>query len=95
MSSVTKSVDVAVPVRTAYDQWTQFEEFPRFMKGVRQVRHERRAGSDAHRLQRALAIVAHPDDLEYGAAGAVAVWNEAGRDVAYPLATLTSGGRSI
>ena len=38
MSSVTKSVDVAVPVRTAYDQWTQFEEFPRFMKGVRQVR---------------------------------------------------------
>ena len=38
MSSVTKSVDVAVPVRTAYDQWTQFEEFPRFMKGVREVR---------------------------------------------------------
>ena len=31
MSGVTETVDVAVPVRTAYNQWTQFEEFPRFM----------------------------------------------------------------
>lgn len=31
------SIEVAVPVRTAYDQWTQFEEFPRFMEGVKQV----------------------------------------------------------
>ncbi|BCJ67774.1 SRPBCC family protein [Polymorphospora rubra] len=38
MGSVTKSVDVAVPVRTAYDQWTQFEEFPHFMEGVTEVR---------------------------------------------------------
>lgn len=38
MSGVTESVDVAVPVRTAYNQWTQFEEFPRFMAGVEQVR---------------------------------------------------------
>jgi uncharacterized membrane protein len=38
MSGVTESVDVAVPVRTAYDQWTQFEEFPRFMEGVEEVR---------------------------------------------------------
>ncbi|MEV7226055.1 SRPBCC family protein [Polymorphospora sp. NPDC051019] len=38
MGSVTKSVDVAVPVRTAYDQWTQFEEFPHFMEGVKEVR---------------------------------------------------------
>jgi uncharacterized membrane protein len=38
MSGVTKSVDVAVPVRTAYNQWTQFEEFPRFMEGVQEVR---------------------------------------------------------
>jgi uncharacterized membrane protein len=34
MAEITESVDVAVPVRVAYDQWTQFEEFPRFMEGV-------------------------------------------------------------
>ncbi|MEV4756518.1 SRPBCC family protein [Micromonospora sp. NPDC049559] len=38
MSGVMESVDVAVPVRAAYDQWTQFEEFPRFMEGVQEVR---------------------------------------------------------
>ena len=37
MASIKKSIDVAVPVRTAYDQWTQFEEFPRFMDGVEEV----------------------------------------------------------
>ena len=35
MASVTQSIDVNVPVRTAYDQWTQFEEFPRFMEASR------------------------------------------------------------
>jgi uncharacterized membrane protein len=34
---VTESVDVDVPVRTAYNQWTQFEEFPRFMDGVAEI----------------------------------------------------------
>jgi uncharacterized membrane protein len=38
MGSVTESVEVAVPVRTAYNQWTQFEEFPQFMEGVEEVR---------------------------------------------------------
>ncbi|MFD0786794.1 SRPBCC family protein [Micromonospora azadirachtae] len=38
MSGVTEHVDVSVPVRTAYDQWTQFEEFPHFMEGVEEVR---------------------------------------------------------
>ena len=37
MSTVTESVDVDVPVRTAYNQWTQFEEFPRFMDGVHEI----------------------------------------------------------
>ncbi len=32
-----KSVDVAVPIRTAYKQWTQFEEFPEFMDDVESV----------------------------------------------------------
>ena len=38
MSTIEQSIEVAVPVRTAYDQWTQFEEFPRFMEGVEEVR---------------------------------------------------------
>ncbi|HMM41627.1 MAG TPA: SRPBCC family protein [Thermomicrobiales bacterium] len=38
MAQVTKSIDVNVPVGTAYNQWTQFEEFTRFMEGVEQVR---------------------------------------------------------
>ena len=38
MAEIVESVDVAVPVRTAYDQWTQFEEFPQFMEGVQEVR---------------------------------------------------------
>ncbi|MGW7446256.1 SRPBCC family protein [Kitasatospora sp. NPDC054795] len=37
MSMVKESVDVAVPLHTAYNQWTQFEEFPRFMEGVDSV----------------------------------------------------------
>src|SRR6266436_8708322 len=37
MSSIETSIEVDVPVRTAYNQWTQFEEFPRFMAGVREV----------------------------------------------------------
>jgi uncharacterized membrane protein len=37
MASVVESIDVKVPVPTAYNQWTQFEEFPRFMEGVKSV----------------------------------------------------------
>jgi len=37
MSSIEKSIEVDVPVRAAYDQWTQFETFPSFMEGVEQV----------------------------------------------------------
>ena len=37
MSSVTESVDVHVPVGTAYNQWTQFESFPQFMNGVESI----------------------------------------------------------
>ena len=36
-TTVDKSIEVSVPARLAYDQWTQFEEFPRFMSGVREV----------------------------------------------------------
>ncbi len=37
MSQVQKSIDVDVPVSTAYNQWTQFETFPQFMSGVESV----------------------------------------------------------
>lgn len=38
MSTITESVDVKVDVSTAYNQWTQFESFPRFMDGVDEIR---------------------------------------------------------
>jgi uncharacterized membrane protein len=36
-TNVVESIDVAVPVSTAYNQWTQFESFPRFMDGVERI----------------------------------------------------------
>src|SRR5215208_4667200 len=38
MATIEKSIEVNVPVRTAYNQWTQFEEFPHFMEGVQNVK---------------------------------------------------------
>ena len=38
MSNIEESIEVQVPVRTAYDQWTQFEEFPSFMDGVESIK---------------------------------------------------------
>jgi ribosome-associated toxin RatA of RatAB toxin-antitoxin module len=38
MSSIEQSIDVNVPIRTAYNQWTQFESFPEFMEGVASVK---------------------------------------------------------
>jgi len=37
MSTIATSIEVNVPVRAAYNQWTQFEDFPRFMEGVKEV----------------------------------------------------------
>ncbi|MGW6506423.1 SRPBCC family protein [Streptomyces niveus] len=37
MSTIEASADVDVPIRMAYNQWTQFESFPRFMDGVRRI----------------------------------------------------------
>ncbi|WP_037854906.1 SRPBCC family protein [Streptomyces sp. NRRL S-340] len=38
MSTVKETVEVDVPVHTAYNQWTQFESFPHFMDGVEEIR---------------------------------------------------------
>jgi uncharacterized protein YndB with AHSA1/START domain len=40
MGSTTHSIDVNAPLRTVYNQWTQFEEFPRFMEGVVEIRQQ-------------------------------------------------------
>ena len=38
MGTIEQSIEVQVPLSTAYNQWTQFEQFPRFMEGVEEVR---------------------------------------------------------
>ena len=37
MAQAIETIDVEVPVRTAYDQWTQFEEFPKFLDEVESI----------------------------------------------------------
>jgi uncharacterized membrane protein len=46
MAQVIETIDVEVPVTTAYDQWTQFETFPEFMSGVERI--EQRTDRDLH-----------------------------------------------
>ena len=38
MSELEKTIEVDVPVSTAYNQWTQFETFPEFMEGIKEVK---------------------------------------------------------
>ena len=37
MAEIQESIEVEVPVQTAYNQWTQFEEFPQFMESVERI----------------------------------------------------------
>ncbi|MFE7646080.1 SRPBCC family protein [Streptomyces phaeoluteigriseus] len=46
MTQVEESIEVGVPVHTAYNQWTQFETFPEFMDGVERV--EQRSDTLTH-----------------------------------------------
>jgi uncharacterized membrane protein len=38
MARIEETIDINVPVTTAYNQWTQFEEFPEFMEGIESVK---------------------------------------------------------
>ena len=40
MGATTHSIDINAPLHAVYNQWTQFEEFPRFMEGVEEVRQD-------------------------------------------------------
>jgi uncharacterized membrane protein len=37
MPKIQDSIEVQVPIQQAYDQWTQFEDFPKFMEGIQSV----------------------------------------------------------
>src|SRR5690606_26425223 len=37
MATVTSDIDIDAPVSTVYNQWTQFEDFPAFMSGVKEI----------------------------------------------------------
>lgn len=59
MATVVRAVDVDVPVHTAYRQWMRFEEFPRSMEGVREVRR-----LDVDRLYWIGVLGGHPVERE-------------------------------
>lgn len=54
MSQVEESVEVEVPVRKAYNQWTQFESFPQFMEGVERI--EQRTDTLTHWVTKAAGV---------------------------------------
>src|SRR4051794_1630347 len=69
MKEVEKAIEVNVPVRTAYNQWTQFESFPQFMEGVQEVRqlddrrlHWRAEVAGKEREWNAEITEQHPDE---------------------------------
>jgi uncharacterized membrane protein len=49
MSSVEQHIDVEVPLTAAYDEWTRFEQLPRFLAGIEEIRQL----DDTHLLWRA------------------------------------------
>lgn len=69
MSTIEQSIEVDVPVTTAYNQWTQFEEFPKFMEGVERIEqvtptrtHWKTSIAGVHREFDAEIDEQHPDE---------------------------------
>ena len=80
VTNIVEQIDVGAPLRLAYDQWTQFEDFPSFMKKVEDVEQESRRRSSSwkaqvfwsHRKWRAEIIEQVPDKR--------IVWRSEGRE---------------
>ena len=59
MPTIEQSIEVEVPVHTAYERWTRFEEFPAFMDGVEEVRR-----LDDNRLHWVAEIGGHREEWD-------------------------------
>ena len=59
MSAIEESIQVHAPLRAVYDQWTQFEEFPKFMEGIKEVRQ-----TDATHLHWVAAFAGHEHEWD-------------------------------
>ena len=59
MARIEHAVEVKVPIRTVYNQWTQFEEFPRFMDKVEEVRQ-----LDDKRLHWRASMAGHAEEWD-------------------------------
>ena len=69
VTNIVESIDVGVPIRVAYNQWTQFSDFPTFMKKVENVGQPEETKTDwkaqvfwSHRAWRATIIDQRPDE---------------------------------
>jgi hypothetical protein len=69
VTTIVESIDVGVPVSVAYNQWTEFEDFPTFMKKVENVKQESETELDwkaqvfwSHRSWRANVVEQMPDE---------------------------------
>jgi uncharacterized membrane protein len=66
MPTIETSIDVCVPMETAYDQWKQFEKLPQFMKGLKQIKQfddnplQRKADSRGQDPEQEPEITDHP-----------------------------------
>jgi uncharacterized membrane protein len=81
VSTVQKSVEVDVPVSTAYNQWTQFESFPEFMDGVESITQE--GDTHTHWVVKVAGVERQFDtEITEQTADRVVAWRSTGGDTA-------------